>query len=83
MAMITLWAGAMYLAKNADKWWYSIMCAIPATFMSGVSCTYILMAEEGFRLSGSISYPLGMAFAAACCGIYFFKAKSAASQLGK
>ncbi len=83
LAMITLWAGAMYLAKNANKWWYSIMCAIPATFMSGVSCTYILMAEEGFRLSGSISYPLGMAFAASCCGIYFFKAKSAASQLGK
>ena len=39
LAMITLWAAAMYLARNAEKWWYSVMCAVPAAFMSGVSCT--------------------------------------------
>ena len=48
LAMITLWAAAMYLVRNAQKWWYSLMCALPAAFMSGVSSTYILMAEEGF-----------------------------------
>ncbi len=74
LAMITLWAAAMYLARNAGKWWYSLMCAIPAAFMSGVSCTYILMAEEGFRLSQSIAYPAGAVFVLACTALYAIKA---------
>ena len=74
LAMITLWAAAMYLARHAEKWWYSVLCAVPAAFMSGVSCTYILMAEEGFRLSQSIAYPIGAAFALACTALYAFKA---------
>lgn len=74
LAMITLWAAAIYLARNAKKWWYSVICAIPGAFMSGVSCTYILMAEEGFRLSQAISYPIGIAFALACTVLYVVKA---------
>ncbi len=74
LAMITLWAAAMYLARNAEKWWYSLMCAVPAAFMSGVSSTYILMAEEGFRLSQSIAYPVGAVFALACTALYAVKA---------
>ena len=74
LAMITLWAAAMYLVRNAEKWWYSVICAVPATFMSGVSCTYILMAEEGFRLSQSIAYPVGAVFALACAMLYAVKA---------
>lgn len=74
LAMITLWAGAMYLARHGEKWWYSLMCALPAAFMSAVSCTYILMAEEGLRLSQGISCPVGAVFAAACMTLYLFKA---------
>ena len=74
LAMITLWAAAMYLARHGEKWWHSLICALPATFMSAVSCTYILMAEEGLRLSQGISYPAGAAFAAACMALYLFKA---------
>ena len=74
LAMITLWAAAMYLALHGEKWWYSLMCALPATFMSGVSCTYILMAEEGFRLSQGISYPVGALFAGACMALFLVKA---------
>ena len=74
LAMITLWAAAMYLAKHALKWWYSVLCAVPAAFMSGVSCTYILMAEEGFRLSTTIAYPIGLAFALACTILYAVQA---------
>ena len=74
LAMITLWAAAMYLARHAEKWWYSVLCAVPAAFMSGVSCTYILMAEEGLRLSQSIAYPIGAVFALACAALYAFKA---------
>ncbi len=74
LAMITLWAAAMYLARHGEKWWHSLICALPATFMSAVSCTYILMAEEGLRLSQGISYPVGAVFAAACMTLYLFKA---------
>ena len=74
LAMITLWAAAMYLARHGEKWWHSLICALPATFMSAVSCTYILMAEEGLRLSQGISYPVGAVFAAACMTPYLFKA---------
>ena len=46
------------------------MAALPAAFMSGVTGTYILMADEGLRLSPNIAYPLGLAFALICAGIY-------------
>ena len=72
LAMITLWAAAMYLVRHGAKPWHSLMCALPATFMSGVSCTYILMADEGFRLSQTIAYPVGIAFAAACAALYVY-----------
>ncbi len=73
LAMITLWAAAMYLARNAKKRWYSLMCALPAAFMSAVSCTYILMADEGFKISSATAYPIGLSFAAACFALYIFK----------
>lgn len=80
LAMITLWAAAMYLVRHADKTWYSLLCAIPATFMSGVSCTYILMAEEGFRLSQSIAYPIGIVFAMVCATAYGYKVSKSRTQ---
>ena len=80
LAMITLWAAAMYLVRHGAKPWHSLLCALPATFMSGVSCTYILMAEEGFRLSQAISYPAGAAFAAACAAVYGYKMRKKGGQ---
>lgn len=74
LAMITLWAASMYLVRNASRLWHSILCAFPATFMSGVSCTYILMAEEGFQLPMGIAYPIGIAFALACAALFAVKA---------
>lgn len=76
LAMITLWAAAVYLIMNAKKIWYSAICAVPAAFMSGVSCTYILMAEEGFRVSQVVAYPIGFAFAIICTALFLFKANS-------
>lgn len=67
LAMIALWAGAVYLYKNKRNAW---MAAIPATFMSAVSVTYILMASEGFRLSKTIAYPSGIIFAVVCLGVF-------------
>lgn len=67
LAMIALWAAAAYLFKNKITPW---VAAVPATFMSAVSCTYILMAPEGFKISSSIAYPVGLIFAVVCLGIF-------------
>ncbi len=75
LAMLFLWAASVYLARYAKKRWYAVMCAAPATFMSGVSATYILMADEGFRIAGTIAYPVGAAFALGCALLFFRKAR--------
>jgi carbon starvation protein CstA len=71
LAMIALWAGAMYLVKQKSNFWIAVA---PATFMSAVTMTYILQAPEGFQLSTAISYPAGLIFAVACLGLFLFKA---------
>lgn len=72
LAMIALWAAAVYLRQNCGKT-PSLMAAMPAAFMSAVCSTYILMAEEGLKLAGSIAYPIGILFALICTGIFFIR----------
>ena len=69
LAMIALWAASVYLFRKKRLYWIT---ALPATFMSAVSCTYILMADEGLRLSIAIAYPAGLIFAALCLGTFVF-----------
>jgi carbon starvation protein CstA len=57
LATIVLWASAVYLLQNKKFHW---IATIPATFMSAVVTTYILQAPEGFRLSPTISQPIGI-----------------------
>lgn len=77
LAMIVLWAAAVFLATNYGKerrraW----IAAIPATFMSAVSITYLMYAPECFNfgargLSGlTISYTVGIIAAAICLCIF-------------
>ncbi len=63
LAMISLWVATSYLVKTKKKKITSLLTAIPATFMTAVSVTYILVAKEGFKLSTSIGYPVGIAAA--------------------
>lgn len=63
LAMIVLWAIAVYIAKNAERKLYCFIAAVPAAFMTAVSITYILMADEGLKIAGSVSYPIGIAAA--------------------
>ena len=61
LAMIVLWTGAVYIYRTfKGKGW--LVAAIPATFMSAVTTTYILQAPEGFQLPTSITYPVGIVF---------------------
>ena len=77
LAMISLWVATAYLLKHHSGKLVSLITALPATFMSAVSATYILMAKEGFRLSAGVSYPIGAVFALACFAFYCLKMKSA------
>lgn len=70
LAMIALWVAAAYLIKQGKYRFGSLITALPATFMSAVSMTYILTASEGFRLSTAIAYPVGIAFAVVLFSIY-------------
>ncbi|MBU5437413.1 carbon starvation protein A [Tissierella sp. MSJ-40] len=70
LAMIVLWTAGAYLAKNKKVHW---LATLPATFMTAVSCTYILQAPEGFRLSTSIAYPVGVIVAVAALAWFIVK----------
>lgn len=74
LAMIALWAGAAYLAKYKAKPIVSLIAALPATFMSAVCVTYIIMAEEGLRLGTNVAYPVGLIVAVLFAGLFMFKA---------
>ncbi len=82
LAMITLWAAAVYLAQNKKLYW---VCAIPATFMSAVSMTYFMASDECMGLLWkplgipmNVYYPIavavGIAFAFALLTVFLVKA---------
>lgn len=57
LATIVLWTSSAYLVRvNKNQ----LITTIPAIFMTAVCSTYILQAPEGFHLSTSIAYPLGL-----------------------
>ena len=70
LAMIALWIATSYLIHNGKYRYGSLLTAIPATFMSAVTLTYILMAKEGFRVPMRVAYPAGIAFAVLMFLIY-------------
>ncbi|MBQ3968598.1 MAG: carbon starvation protein A [Lachnospiraceae bacterium] len=70
LAMIALWVATSYLIKNGKSRFASLLTALPATFMTAVSTTYILTAGEGFGLDYSVSALAGIVAAAAAFGIY-------------
>ena len=80
LAMISLWVATAYLLKNHENKFASLITALPATFMSAVSMTYILMATEGFRLGAGIGYPVGIAFSIVLFIVYFASGKRISSK---
>ena len=85
LAMIVLWAASMYLFKEKKNYWIT---AVPATFMSAVSCTYFVLAPEclGGLLNSktaegatiyntAIAYPVGIIFAVAMLALFIHATK--------
>jgi carbon starvation protein CstA len=80
LAMIVLWAGAMYLAKEGKNY---LICAVPAVFMSAVSITYFFMAPECLGMIPALknntmaAYPAGIIAAVLFLAIFLRSAKKA------
>ncbi len=70
LAAISLCVATAYLPKHSKNRWTSLITALPGTYMAAVTCAYILMAQEGFRLPGRFAIPMGIAFAVACFTYY-------------
>ncbi len=80
LAMIVLWAAAVYLATNypdRNRCW---IAAVPAAFMSAVSVTYLMYAPECFNFGRfgmkgiTISYAVGIAAAVVFLSIFILTA---------
>ena len=67
LAMIALWVATEYLIKTQKRPILSLVTAVPSAFMTSVCTTYILMADEGFRISQQIALPVGI-----CVGLSHF-----------
>ena len=80
LAMIVLWAGAMYLAKEGKNY---LICAVPAVFMSAVSITYFFMAPECLGMIPALknntmaAYPAGIIAAVLFLSIFLRSSKKA------
>ncbi|MDE7136017.1 MAG: carbon starvation protein A, partial [Muribaculaceae bacterium] len=56
LAVFTLWAVTVYLARHSKAY---IVTLLPAIFMTAVSVTYLLFTPEGFGISWGISIAVG------------------------
>ncbi|NLR91898.1 carbon starvation CstA family protein [Flammeovirga agarivorans] len=76
LATIVLWACAVYMQKEKGNAWYVYL---PATFMTAVVVTYIMLAPIGFHLSSTVSNWVGITVALALLGLFLLKVKKSSS----
>jgi carbon starvation protein CstA len=74
LATIALWTSATYLYKNNKPHW---IASIPATFMTAVVVSYIIIAPEGLRLGEQIGTPVGLGVAIFTFAFFLYKAHQA------
>ncbi len=72
LSVFTLWAITVYLTKR--KKFYG-MSLIPALFMTAVTVTYILLADEGLGLSPLVSYSIGGVVTIGTLVLFYIKKK--------
>lgn len=76
LAMIALWAAAVYLFQEKKNHW---ICTFPATFMSAVSATYFLAAPEcmgllwtALDIEFATYYPIAVVGGLLVAGLFLF-----------
>ncbi|MCD4748453.1 MAG: hypothetical protein K8R59_03685, partial [Thermoanaerobaculales bacterium] len=67
LAAVTLWAGAVFLARRRSRWWLAVP---PAVFMTVITFTYILVEDYGFGLSYRVGVGLGLLLGAASLMVF-------------
>jgi carbon starvation protein CstA len=67
LAAVTLWTGAVFLARRCSRWW---LAAVPATFMTVVTTSYILVEKVGLNLPLGVGVKLGLAIGAAALAAF-------------
>lgn len=77
IATLVLWTAAMYLVHQKRNAWFVL---IPATFMTAVVTTYILIAPEGFTMAHSIAYPIGFVTAIVSLSLFMVAAKKKSKE---
>ncbi|WP_299725874.1 carbon starvation protein A [uncultured Endozoicomonas sp.] len=72
LATIVLWTSAIFMVHHGKRHW---IASLPATFMTAVCATYLLIAREGLNLPTSIGYPLGILLALGCLVWFSFSSQ--------
>jgi len=78
LAVIVLWTGAMYLAKQKKAHWY---LSLPAVFMTVVCITYLLVAPNingGFAIDVNLGTNIGIASGAFALALFLHRSKQVA-----
>jgi carbon starvation protein CstA len=70
LSMLVLWSGAVYLAKTGRFHW---ICTVPATFMTAVCASFIILSDLGFSMSMNASVIGGVAAAVIALGAFMLK----------
>lgn len=76
LAVVVLWTGAMYLVKKGKPHW---MLSLPATFMTTVCITYLLVApvpNGGLFINTDVGYIAGVIFGIASLSLFLFKVRN-------
>ena len=71
--MISLWVATSFLIHKGKYRWGSLITAVPAAFMTGVTATYLMMADEGFRMTAAASYPAGIMISLFVFAVYIIQ----------
>lgn len=69
LAVFTLWTISVWLVRQHKCYWIS---AVPATWMTMVCSTYIMIAPEGFQFKPEISYSIGLIITASVVALFFY-----------
>jgi len=57
LAAVALWTGAVFLARQGRFWW---IAAGPATFMTVMTTTFLMVAKQGLGLSQTVGTIIGL-----------------------
>jgi carbon starvation protein CstA len=80
LAAVSLWCGAVFLARRRTRWWLAF---VPAVFMTVVTTSFILIEDVGFGLDPRLGTVLGISAGAAAAAFFLGMLPRLAPELDK